>query len=466
MDTQSRSRPSLQPIFTEYHNLEGYPRSAFSVAYSPYTPSPRSPRLTRRMPPIVYAQPSPSPRGEPSPRRYERSPPESYDPRQRREYEMSPPESHDPRQQRRESITPDGHRRDLGPIAEHSPTSQRTFWPAPTASFSQTRRSSGYQIPRHLSQVPRRQSIVEETRSLLLTGIPSDHVRSIGRAMAHSERRRSLPNTPLTARRRHSHNVREQLLVWGHVYYGNALSADCFVTAVALRRPSEAPPAVTNKENEKSIKSEDAKPADKPAAPQKDNRVTIRARVRPRDIERKPFILQRSFDLDEIRSTIPDPPATPASARHPPHPHTHHRDSVASVELLSPSAAVTPRSAEFRRRTSSSASSHHSHQGGEVLKDTAGTKDGKDAAAAESINRNLIRGANALPMHITYARINLPVLAALMVSGHIRKGDVIDLPMPHPEVWGQTVAHVYTGQVELTEPIKKNILYLGGRVAE
>lgn len=66
---------------------------------------------------------------------------------------------------------------------------------------------------------------------------------------------------------------------------------------------------------------------------------------------------------------------------------------------------------------------------------------------------------------ITYARINLPVLAALMVSGHVRKGDIIDLPMPHPEAWPQTAAHVYTGQVELTEAIKENILYLGGRVA-
>ncbi|OIW23952.1 hypothetical protein CONLIGDRAFT_674108 [Coniochaeta ligniaria NRRL 30616] len=416
METHAGSRPSLQPIFTEYHNLEGYPRSAFSIAYSPYTSSPSSPRA---MPTLVYP-PSPSPRGEASPRRYERAPADSYDLRRRRE-----------------SITPDGHRRNLGAIAEHSPTSPRAFWPAPGASFSQTRRSSGYQIPRHLSQVPRRQSIVEETRSLLLTGIPSEHMRSIGRAMAHSERRRSLPNSPLTARRRHSTAVREQLLVWGHVYYGNAASADCFVVAVALRRPSDTPSV--GKENDKS-----EPPADEKPGKASSSRVTIRARVRPRDIERKPFILQRSFDLDEIRSTIPDPPATPASAR---------RES-ASVELLSPSAAVTPRSADFRRRASSTSSQ------GETLGDG---KDGKDGVA-ESINRKLIRGANALPMHITYARISLPVLAALMVSGHVRKGDIIDLPMPHPEVWPQTVAHVYTGQVELTEPIKQNILHLGGRV--
>ncbi|KAJ9151701.1 hypothetical protein NKR19_g4711 [Coniochaeta hoffmannii] len=438
MDTQARSRPSLQPLFTEYHNLEGYPRSAFSVAYSPFNSSPSSPRAVRAMPSLVYPSTPRTPHGDVSPRRRDRVAADSYDMRRRRD-----------------SITPDSHHRSLRPIAEHSPTSPRAFWPAPTASFSQTRRSSGYQIPRHLSQVPRRQSIVEETRSLLLTGIPSEHVRSIGRIMAHNERRRSLPNSPLTARRRHSHTVREQLLVWGHVYYGNAISADCFVVAVSLRRPSETPSI--GKENVKSADSTDNKPVETPSTATKNdntNRVTIRARVRPRDIERKPFILQRSFDLDEIRSTIPDPPATPSVAS---------RRESATVELLFPSAAVTPRSADLGgRRASDDASSQGANHGAETT-----PKDGKEGhhpPPAESINRNLIRGANALPMHITYARINLPVLAALMVSGHVRKGDIIDLPLPHPEVWPQTVAHVYTGQVELTEPIKQNILYLGGRV--
>lgn len=359
MDTQARPRPSLQPLFTEYHNLEGYPRSAFSVAYSPYSSSPGSPRTARPMPSLVF----PSPR-EVSPRRHDRAPLESYEP-----------------SRRRGSTSPEGHHRNLRPIAEYSPTSPRAFWQPPAASFSQARRSSGYQIPRHLSQVPRRQSIVEETRSLLLTGIPSEHVRSIGRAMARSERRRSLPNSPLTARRRHSHAVREQLRVWGHVYYGNAVSADCFVVAVALRRPSDTPSV--GKEDEASEQpaavaaaDTDDKPAGKAITAR--GRVTIRARVRPRDIERRPFILQRSFDLDEIRSTIPDPPATPSSAR---------REST-SVELLSPSAAGTPRTADFGRRTSDSSS-----QG-----DEAEGKDGKGGSLADSMNRNLIRGANALPM--------------------------------------------------------------------
>lgn len=65
---------------------------------------------------------------------------------------------------------------------------------------------------------------------------------------------------------------------------------------------------------------------------------------------------------------------------------------------------------------------------------------------------------------LPYARYYLPALAALMLSGHVRTGDTIDLPMPHPEAWTQTVAYVYTGSGEATEAMKQNILHLGGRV--
>ena len=63
-----------------------------------------------------------------------------------------------------------------------------------------------------------------------------------------------------------------------------------------------------------------------------------------------------------------------------------------------------------------------------------------------------------------YARSYLPVLAALMLSGHVWKGDIIDLPLPRPEAWARTVTYVYTGQGELTEAMKENILYLGGKI--
>jgi hypothetical protein len=63
-----------------------------------------------------------------------------------------------------------------------------------------------------------------------------------------------------------------------------------------------------------------------------------------------------------------------------------------------------------------------------------------------------------------YARCYLPVLAAVMLSGHVREGDIIELPLPSPAAWPQTAAYVYTGQGQLTEAIIDNILYLGGRI--
>lgn len=63
---------------------------------------------------------------------------------------------------------------------------------------------------------------------------------------------------------------------------------------------------------------------------------------------------------------------------------------------------------------------------------------------------------------IEFALHFLPVLAALMLSGHIRKGDNIDLPIPHPEAWPEVVAYIYTGQGPVTPNMKENILYLAG----
>lgn len=67
-------------------------------------------------------------------------------------------------------------------------------------------------------------------------------------------------------------------------------------------------------------------------------------------------------------------------------------------------------------------------------------------------------------LDLAYARLYLPALAALMMSGHIKSGDAIDLPMPHPEAWPQTLSYVYTGSGDLTEAVRQNILHLGGRV--
>lgn len=64
-----------------------------------------------------------------------------------------------------------------------------------------------------------------------------------------------------------------------------------------------------------------------------------------------------------------------------------------------------------------------------------------------------------------YARCSLPVLAAIIMSNQVRVGDTIELPLPQPEAWAETVAWVYTGEEELmTDKVRENVQYLGGRV--
>ena len=56
------------------------------------------------------------------------------------------------------------------------------------------------------------------------------------------------------------------------------------------------------------------------------------------------------------------------------------------------------------------------------------------------------------------------MLAAIILSELVKPGDMVEVPLPHPRAWEDTVAYVYTGRNVLTEPIKQNILYLGGSI--
>jgi hypothetical protein len=77
----------------------------------------------------------------------------------------------------------------------------------------------------------------------------------------------------------------DHLRDWGYAYLGNSQTADAFVNAVGLRRPSLA-----LVEGDIQVKSIDL--------------VTIRARVIPKAKERKPFLIQRQFNIEELRSRI------------------------------------------------------------------------------------------------------------------------------------------------------------------
>ena len=81
----------------------------------------------------------------------------------------------------------------------------------------------------------------------------------------------------------------EHLREWGHAYLGNTFTADAFVNAVSLRRPSLA----MVKEESAQNKSESL------------GMTTIRARIIPKAKERRPLLIQRRFDIEEVRSGIP-----------------------------------------------------------------------------------------------------------------------------------------------------------------
>jgi hypothetical protein len=49
-----------------------------------------------------------------------------------------------------------------------------------------------------------------------------------------------------------------------------------------------------------------------------------------------------------------------------------------------------------------------------------------------------------------------------MVSGHVKKGDAIDLPVPYHESWPRLITFLYTGSGEMTAEMAEIIAYLGG----
>jgi hypothetical protein len=81
----------------------------------------------------------------------------------------------------------------------------------------------------------------------------------------------------------------DRLRDWGFAYLGNTATADAFINPVSLRRPSLQP-------------VKEAAAGDRPEIP---GMVTIRARIVPQSRERKPFVIQRKFDVEEVRASLP-----------------------------------------------------------------------------------------------------------------------------------------------------------------
>jgi hypothetical protein len=112
---------------------------------------------------------------------------------------------------------------------------------------------------------------------MLLDGVKCSELAKLGGVIS----RRSLslrPNIlPATQTKISSERTLDRLLEWGPTYLGKAATADVYIKAVGLVDAEKSGASMTNGKE-----------------------ITVRARVLPRASKRKPFLLQRRFNLDEM----------------------------------------------------------------------------------------------------------------------------------------------------------------------
>lgn len=260
MDTSSRLRSSLQPLWTDYDSHGECPSTAFGHSRSPAFAA-SSAILPRPLHPSA-------PGYDPVMRKHEKALLERLD--QRRSILARGPD---------QTLSPLGH----GASARSEPPGDDGFTPV---------------------QEGRRRTMVAETRSMLLSGMAYGQAGHVGTpvdrhpslTLPAPEVAASTTTPPTAMGRRESQDIRSELRRLGPSYLGHGVSADCLVNAVALRRPSD-----TSSSDDGITKTDQARGQ------------TIRCRVRPRAPGRKPFILQRTFEIDELRSTVPNESAIAAA---------------------------------------------------------------------------------------------------------------------------------------------------------
>jgi hypothetical protein len=152
------------------------------------------------------------------------------------------------------------------------------------ASFQVSRSHQSLEVVRETEPEPRIK--IEQAEDGSLTEVKQNGLANVN-AVATAERTDAGPPSEfLQVPFQYTH---DRLRDWGFAYLGNTATADAFINAVSLRRPS----LQLMKEDIAGDRLELA------------GMVSIRARVIPKSKERKPFVLQRKFNIEELRASIP-----------------------------------------------------------------------------------------------------------------------------------------------------------------
>ncbi len=68
----------------------------------------------------------------------------------------------------------------------------------------------------------------------------------------------------------------------------------------------------------------------------------------------------------------------------------------------------------------------------------------------------------AIPMHLEYAVYRAPYLGRILQSPDVQQGDLVEVPMPNPQLWPVVVGWMYTGMFPkaLLEPLMETLKFL------
>ncbi|KAI0601586.1 hypothetical protein F4775DRAFT_540575 [Biscogniauxia sp. FL1348] len=393
-DVTTPTLPSLEPIWTNSYNPNSIPKTVLRAARSPLlAPSPISPRsLPSPMYPASY---------DSSVWKQERALVSRLDPRTRRSHQTSltSPISLDERSPlvlKLEKIS-------LLPEINLDMSNDLPRPPYPDASHE------------------------KEPSSVTISGPLALRTHSCSSSSDSLPSRRQRRDSAI------HFSLYHELRNTGHMHFNNAKTADAFIIPRSLRRESNP---FTETSPFRMPQGGDELPRLKMP-----NQITVRIVIRPRAHERKLFKFQHSFDMDELRASIPDPPPLPSGG------------NISGEEQDLVSNPVIHSTPMPRRRTST------------VRSNSISSTSPRDLRSGHTTDyKSLLADPKTMPIHLKYASAFLPVLAGLLQLGDVRKGDVVYLPVPHAGAWPQTLRYVYTGRGELTPAVRTNIVYLAGKV--
>ncbi|KAF3063367.1 hypothetical protein CFAM422_010029 [Trichoderma lentiforme] len=281
-------------------------------------------------------------------------------------------------------------------------------------------------------------------------------------------------NTPVSPscesdiRRRHLADLqRARLKLWqqGTRRFGRLEDADVFVRPLPLTKSHENIGSPSRDPDTPSTVSPfppfPSSPLPSPVLPSPastlSRRLSVRAIIHSKS--HSPIGLKRDFDLDTLRATIPDPLPSPRSPNFNP---------KALLSVLEPLNRKRKASCSPDSDSTNASNNGNGNEDGEKESDEDAEMAAETMASPGPCKRPRVSAqptCTVVPINVQYARAQLPALAAIIMSDRVRRGDMIELALPHPQVWPETIAYVYTGEAQLlSEQTKENILYLGGKI--